>query len=466
MNFSSARVPTPSVAHAPSSTKQGGAVGDDSSLLEVSLAEDDEADGKDGEESKRSESIFVGSYTLFVDGISEAVGYPQIRALFARIGRLGKVFVRRHRKIGRRFRFGFVHFLSRIHAEMAVAQLNGTKVGGSHLSVTVAKFPLAIISTLQHNGSKALVSSQSGTLSCSQKVRVKGFGTCLLSGSWRDVVLGNLGVRRRRVLSVAEDCMFLASWRGCDEVDRLPVEFLFPELASDRWSVGAQLEENEAIRMPVDLLFPEWRFGANNLDGGEGLSEQDAKVHCQDVGSDFAIVTELLPSSSSLAGLNFLDAAKVSESPCEVDGLVSVDSAVGSSGMPRRRGRPKKARDGATTCALVVDPGEGTSKGRCPLENDSRPRGRPRKGVSSSMVLVHVRSSSPSSGEVVLYSSEKQLVVFDSQRVKGTLGVMTRARAALALGVRLGLSYYCSDEEEALQGTQLILALVGLFSGD
>lgn len=56
-----------------------------------------------------------------MDGISEEVGYSKIRVLFAHIGRIRKVFVQRKREVGRRFRFGFVHFLSWSDAETVVA---------------------------------------------------------------------------------------------------------------------------------------------------------------------------------------------------------------------------------------------------------------------------------------------------------------------------------------------------------
>lgn len=91
--------------------------------------------------SSSREELPVKSSTLFIDGISEKAGYAQIRALFGQIGRVGKVFVQRQRKIGWRFRFGFLRFLALAHAEATLLQLNGVKVGGFHLSVTVAKFP-------------------------------------------------------------------------------------------------------------------------------------------------------------------------------------------------------------------------------------------------------------------------------------------------------------------------------------
>ena len=72
---------------------------------------------------------------LFVDGLVGSVSYQRIRDLFALFGKLRNVFVQRSRKQGRKHRFGFVRFLSRINATSAVEALNGIKVGGSVLHV-------------------------------------------------------------------------------------------------------------------------------------------------------------------------------------------------------------------------------------------------------------------------------------------------------------------------------------------
>lgn len=68
------------------------------------------------------------------------------------------------------------------------------------------------------------------------------------------------------------------------------------------------------------------------------------------------------PPSSSLAGPDVLNAGESCSrlSPSEVVDRVFVGSTKGSLGMPRRRGCPKKARGGATACAMVVDPGKGS----------------------------------------------------------------------------------------------------------
>lgn len=81
----------------------------------------------------------------------------------------------------------------------------------------------------------------------------------------------------------------------------------------------------------------------------------------------------------------------------------------------------------------------------------SRPRGRPGKIKSLSSAVEPVIPSSLDLGEVDVGNLDKQFVVFDSQSSKGPPGGMTRARAALALGVQLGLTYDSFDEV-ALQG--------------
>lgn len=90
--------------------------------------------------------------------------------------------------------------------------------------------------------------------------------------------------------------------------------------------------------------------------------------------------------------------------------------------------------------------GERVVRGRSPNVKVSRPLGRPRKGKSSTSVESEFSSSS-SPGKDVLGALDNQLVVFDPPLPKAPPGVMTRARAALAMGIQLGLTYDCSDEE-------------------
>lgn len=85
-----ARCPVPSVS--PPSSQDGAGGGRISPTVRV-VAEDGEAEGEEEEGSRRSGQSFLESSTLFVNGMSEMVGYPQIRAMFAQIGGLGIVFV-------------------------------------------------------------------------------------------------------------------------------------------------------------------------------------------------------------------------------------------------------------------------------------------------------------------------------------------------------------------------------------
>lgn len=149
-----------------------------------------------------------------------------------------------------------------------------------------------------------------------------------------------------------------------------------------------------------------------------------------------------------------LSLAMVAQAPC-----VAVE---GPSRLPRRRGRPKKVRVGAPVSDLAVDHGEVISRGRVPTVKVSRPRGRPRKGKSLTLSLESEISSSLDPREDGLGSLDNQLVVYDPQSSNGPSGVMARARAALALGVRLGLVYDCFEEAKLpFKALQLISCRVG-----
>lgn len=87
------------------------------------------------------EGFSCSTTTLFVDGISDFVDYFQIRSLFGHIRSLVNVFVQKQRRLGRACRFGFVRYSSVELASSAINLLNGVLVGGSILSVALAKFP-------------------------------------------------------------------------------------------------------------------------------------------------------------------------------------------------------------------------------------------------------------------------------------------------------------------------------------
>lgn len=72
---------------------------------------------------------------------SKRLSTATISGTFSLFGSLSRVFVQRKRKFGRRFCFGFIHFLSRKQASSAIVALNGLRVGGAALTVAPARFP-------------------------------------------------------------------------------------------------------------------------------------------------------------------------------------------------------------------------------------------------------------------------------------------------------------------------------------
>src|ERR1044072_9826056 len=90
----------------------------------------------DGEQGDDDDPIIS---PLFVDDIRDMVDYHRVRNLFAEHGKLRNVFVQRVRKLGRKFRFGFVRFFSRKDASKAISALNGTKFGGAVLRIWWAR---------------------------------------------------------------------------------------------------------------------------------------------------------------------------------------------------------------------------------------------------------------------------------------------------------------------------------------
>lgn len=165
---------------APPPQKQGGSRVGRSPPQEEGEDGEDEAEGEEGVDSRRRVPTLQERSTFLIDGISELVGYLQIRELFAQIGRVSKVFVQRSHKVGRNFRFGFVHFMSKAHAEEAITRLNGTKLGGIHLSVTVARYPVSGSSS-RAQGTVGKSVLQRGVSSVLQKGAVKGVRALLHS---------------------------------------------------------------------------------------------------------------------------------------------------------------------------------------------------------------------------------------------------------------------------------------------
>lgn len=288
---SSARVPVTPVPIAPLAKKKCGSKSARRSSLEEDVVGEDDDDGEEEAVTRRKGSMALEQNTLFVDGISDLVGYSQIKDLFSQIGRVSKVFVQRFRKVGRKYRFGFVHFQSTGLAEAAMARLNGTKVGGTHLSVTEARFPLRRGSSSQVHNLEVLPSTQRKMSSGLQNRVDKGDGFAPPSLSWQDVVAGKVGERRERVLFQDEDCMFGRTWRCCEERSRLSDVSLFPKLEFEGcvcWFGGKQGELG--LLSDDHVLFPECAFEKPRL---ERQVQHNGEAHVGD-GDDHVIPASTL----------------------------------------------------------------------------------------------------------------------------------------------------------------------------
>src|ERR1044072_8128832 len=125
----------------------------------------------DGEQGDDDDAVIS---PLFVDGIGELVDYHRVRSLFAEHGRLRNVFVQRVRKLGHKFRFGFVRFFSRKYASKAISALNGTKCGGAMLRIGWARSSLKGTSEVNKD---SMVTKEVRSVSSTLR-------------SWRDVVMG------------------------------------------------------------------------------------------------------------------------------------------------------------------------------------------------------------------------------------------------------------------------------------
>lgn len=172
--------------------------------------------------------------TLFVDGITENVGYQQFKALFSQHGKPEKVFVQRERKKGRRFRFGFVRFLTKSCADMAIKVLDGVRVGGAFLSVAVARFPSVGVSA---------ISKEVGSLPCSPVKKqscLKGWqenkaGSHGCALSWRNVLMGEIKRPKEVSFSQGEECLVRGQVCSCDLSYRIQVEDLFRKHSTCGW---------------------------------------------------------------------------------------------------------------------------------------------------------------------------------------------------------------------------------------
>ena len=67
-----------------------------------------------------------------------------MKMLFARYGRIESVFVQRQRRLGRKFRFGFIRFKIMKEVVEAAKNMIGWQLNSAYLHVNVAKFPTGL----------------------------------------------------------------------------------------------------------------------------------------------------------------------------------------------------------------------------------------------------------------------------------------------------------------------------------
>lgn len=149
-----------------------------------------------------------------------------------------------------------MHFLSRAYVEAALLRLNGIKVGGTHLSVTVAKYLLVRGSSSRKFDLGVLVPKHSEAFSESQKDICKVVRSPPSCFSWCDIVAGLSCTVRYRVLLPKEDWFFACLGRGSEEDNKVLVAFLFSEVKYVRRSLEVQRFGSEVFRAPYVALFP------------------------------------------------------------------------------------------------------------------------------------------------------------------------------------------------------------------
>ncbi|CAO2832322.1 unnamed protein product [Amaranthus hypochondriacus] len=81
-----------------------------------------------------------GSFTLFVDGLSNAISNRFLQHLFGGYGKVLDTFISRKRRPNKKCFFGFVRFAHRMEAQRAIANLNGYCRSGFKLTVSMAKY--------------------------------------------------------------------------------------------------------------------------------------------------------------------------------------------------------------------------------------------------------------------------------------------------------------------------------------
>ena len=419
----SARV---SLTQAPSEAAASGA---SLGCSDEGAADGDDQDEGEGEIARRRVGARKFCTTLFIDGISEMVGYKQIRELFAQYGDLVNVFVQRLRKEGRRFRFGFVRYALEEHALQAISCVNGRNLGSAWLSVSVAKPPHKSDVDKSKLGGSAIASSVTQGKVADQALQVLPSISFPSARSWRDVVLGKQGRGRLVRFSLGEECIIAHRCSFIAEVPRVPDEILFPEISGCRLGVGKPQVVREVANDPPPTM-------ANNFsgkfslgfDGGLVSDLPNLRLVLGDgmrlflFSKEDLVVNLILNGTLGGWGLEWLFNVAMccilSTSSCSAGALIQHHSGVLGLGMggdrdicvgdlddgfcvPRRRGRPN-----FLSC-----------RGR-----------RKRRGFT-----VVIEEGSGSQLLDINLDSEHPLVLPEAQNY---LGVLTRARRAFIVGMR------------------------------
>lgn len=139
------------------------------------------------------------------------------------------MFIQRERNHGRRFRFGFVRFLSREHASRAISALDGAKLGGVVLSVAMAKPPRSRCLGTASRDTEGQVWFNMVIGATPQVRNRKGGGLHPSSSPWRDALLRSPKDRMPVFFSPGEEMMFAYNKFASVSVPRFSDEDLFPE---------------------------------------------------------------------------------------------------------------------------------------------------------------------------------------------------------------------------------------------
>lgn len=79
-------------------------------------------------------------FYVFIDGLGDRITMVKLLSIFSKAGNLRDVFIQQRKKVGRRFRFGFVRFQRNEEAWKAIRMFNGLRLEGNFLAVQKANY--------------------------------------------------------------------------------------------------------------------------------------------------------------------------------------------------------------------------------------------------------------------------------------------------------------------------------------